>query len=72
MNQSNWFLLTQLHWVQSYDYIQLIPIWRFKRIEFPYIFRITFDYLAPMFLPSPSTWKMVKDSPDHILENIIG
>ena len=24
-----------------------------------------------MFFPSPSTWKMVKDAPNHILMNII-
>ena len=25
-----------------------------------------------MFFPSPSTWKMVKDAPNHVLMNIIG
>ena len=25
-----------------------------------------------MFFPSPSTWNMVKDSPDHVPMNIIG
>ena len=25
-----------------------------------------------MFFPSPSTWKMVKDAPNHVLMNMIG
>ena len=25
-----------------------------------------------MFFPSPSTWKMAKDAPNHILDYIIG
>ena len=25
-----------------------------------------------MFFPSPSVWKMVKDAPNHIPENIMG
>ena len=24
-----------------------------------------------MFLPSPSTWEIVKDAPDHVLTNMI-
>ena len=72
MTQSNYFLLTQLYWVQSYDLIQLIPIWRFKLIDFHSLFRTPFDYLVLMLFPSPSTWKMVKDVPIHIPENMIG
>ena len=26
----------------------------------------------PIFFPLPSTWKMVKDTDNHILENVIG
>ena len=25
-----------------------------------------------MFLPSPSTWEMVKDAPNHIADDMIG
>ena len=39
------FLFTLLHWVQSYDSIQLISILIFKRIEFHSLFRIPFKYL---------------------------
>ena len=72
MTQPNSFLLTRLHWVQSYDSIQLTSIWIFKRIEFHSLFSIHFNYLALMFFPSPSTWKMVKDAPNHVLVNMIG
>ena len=51
MTQPNSFLLTRLHWFQSYDSIQLISIWTFKRIEFHFIFSIHFNYLALVFFP---------------------
>ena len=37
--------MIQLHWVQYYDLIKFIPIWRIKRIEFHSLFHITFNYL---------------------------
>ena len=39
------FLLTRLHWVQSYKSIQLISIWIIKWIEFHSLFHIPFIYL---------------------------
>ena len=63
--------MARLHWINYYDLIQLIPIWRFKWITFHSIFCITFNYLALMLFPSPSTWKMMKDAPNHVLINMI-
>ena len=51
MIRSNYFLLTRLHWVQSYNLVQLISILRFKRIGFHSLFRINFNYLASDVLP---------------------
>ena len=51
MTQSHYFLLNQLHWVQSYNSIQSISISRFKQNEFHYLFRIPFNYLDYVFLP---------------------
>ena len=28
--------------------------------------------MTPMLFPSPSAWKMAKDAPNHIPENMIG
>ena len=64
-------LLTRLHWVQYYDSIQLILILIIKRIDFNYLFRIPFNYLSSDVSPSPSTWNMVKDSPNHVPMNMI-
>ena len=65
------FLLTRLHWVHYYDSIQLISIWIIKRIEFHYLFPIPFNYLDSNVSPSPFTWKMSKDSPNHVPMNMI-
>ena len=51
MTQPNYFLLTQLYWVQSYDLIQLISVCRFKRAGFHSLFRIIFNYLDSGVLP---------------------
>ena len=45
MTRFNWFLLTRLYWVQSYDSTQLISVWIFKRTAFHSLFRIPFNYL---------------------------
>ena len=37
-----------------------------------YLFIIALTYLDSGVLPLTSTWKMVKDTPNHILENMIG
>ena len=37
-----------------------------------YLFRITLNYLYSGALPFASTCNMVKDTPNHIPENIIG
>ena len=51
VTQSNWFLLTRLHWVHYYDSIQLISIWRLKKTEFHSPFRITFNSLDSNVIP---------------------
>ena len=40
-----------LHWVQYYDSIKLIYIWRFKQTEFHYLFHIPFNYLDSDIIP---------------------
>ena len=51
MTRYNWFLLTRIHWVQSYESIQLISIWIFKRAGFHSLLLIPFNYLDSGVLP---------------------
>ena len=51
MTQYNYLLLALLHWVHSYDSIQLISIWIFKQTEFHSLFCVPFNYLESDALP---------------------
>ena len=51
MTQYSYVLLTQRHWVQFYDSIQLISIWIIKLNKFHSLFCIPFIYLDYDVLP---------------------
>ena len=62
---NNSSLTTHTHYLLSLDSIELSLI--------PYsLFLTPFNYLDPDFFNFTSTWNMVKEIPNHILENMIG
>ena len=56
-------LMNQSNYFQSYHLTQLSPT--------PYFLFLYIIYTLKLF-PSPSEWKMAKDAPNHIPENMIG
>ena len=73
MSWLNWFpLLTWPNYVLSYNSIYLVYVQRLEWIDFDSLFRINFNYLYSNVIPFIYTWKMVKDTPNHMIDNIIG